>query len=108
MVVGRVVIDEEGMIAPGVVVTMVTDDVVVTGGSGMGPVVVFTGDSGISAESMGTFVIVVAGMGAEVMGTVDLGGSYIDDEGGGIVVTGGADIGGLCRGSWILLCILFK
>ena len=41
---GRVVIDESGMRA-GVVVTMVTDEVVVTGGLGIAPVVVFTGDS---------------------------------------------------------------
>ena len=113
MVLGNMVIVEAGMRA-GVVVIVVTDgsnmnnEVVVTGGSGMGPGVVFTGGSGISAESMGTFVDVDAGMGAEVMGTVVLGGSCRDDEAGGIVVTGGTDICGLCRGSWILLCILFK
>ena len=59
MILDIVFIDEVGM-RPGVVVTLVTvgshinNEVVVSGGSGMGPVAVFTCGSDISAERMGT------------------------------------------------------
>ena len=113
MVLDIVVIDEVGMRA-GVVVTVVTVgshikiEVVVSGGSGMGPVAVFTCDSDISAVIKGTVGDVGAVMGAEVVGTVVLGGSGRDDEVGGTVVEGGANIDGLCWRSWTLLCVLFK
>ena len=70
--------------------------------------VVFTDSSGISADSVGTLIDVKASMGSEVMGTMVLDRSGRDDEAGGTVVDVGTDIGVLCWGAWMLLCILFK
>ena len=84
-------------------------DTVVTCRSGMGPVVMVTGGSGMSVEIMGTLVDGGVDMGLEVVGTMVLGGSSRDDDAGGTLVDVGAtNMGSLCWGTWVLFCILFK
>ena len=104
IVSGIVAIGEVGMKAV-VVVTVVSDasivgsevvGTLVTCGSGMGPVVMFSGGLGMSAKIVGALVDGGVGMDSIVVGTMVLGGSGRDDgAGGSVVVIGATNMDGL-------------